>query len=227
MYRPRPWAGACVFAEQARQLTEARRAEPWLAAGSVNVQQQCTSGIWARRGVISSAGTHRRPGFRKKDQHEGFRITDFTFALHVRKLNRRWSQVKVPKIGWVRFRRSRNVPGCKSYRITRDRAGRWHVAFAVVPPPVEGPGTGQVTGIDRGVSCVPGPGRWGDVPGPGRIAPGGTPGPPPVPGQTGQQPAAARQGPASQGTGTGRRPAERLGRESLYRHRPDGSTSFV
>ena len=149
MYRPGR-GPAPGFAEQARQLTEARRAEPWLAAGSVNVQQQALRDLGqAWRNFF--AGTHRRPGFRKKDQHEGFRITDFTFALHVRKLNRRWSQIKVPKIGWVRFRRSRNVPGCRSYRITRDRAGRWHVAFAVIPPPVEGPGTGQVTGIDRGV----------------------------------------------------------------------------
>ena len=150
MYRPGR-GPAPGFAEQARQLTEARRAEPWLAAGSVNVQQQALRDLGQAWGNFF-AGTHRRPGFRKKDQHEGFRITDFTVALHVRKLNRRWSQVKVPKIGWVRFRRSRNIPGCKSYRITRDRAGRWHVAFAVIPPPVEGPGTGQVTGIDRGVA---------------------------------------------------------------------------
>ena len=150
MYRPGrgPTPG---FAEQCRQLTEARRAEPWLAAGSVNVQQQALRDLdQAWRNFF--AGTHRRPAWRKRDRHEGFRITDFTFGLHVRKLNRRWSQVKVTKVGWVRFRRSRNVPECKSYRITRDRAGRWHVAFAVIPPPVEGPGTGQVTGIDRGVA---------------------------------------------------------------------------
>ncbi len=36
--------------------------------------------------------------------------------------------------------------------MTRDRAGRWHVAFAVVPAPVPGPGTGEVVGIDRGVA---------------------------------------------------------------------------
>jgi transposase len=39
----------------------------------------------------------------------------------------------------------------RSFRVTRDRAGRWHVAFAVVPEPVAGPGTGEVVGIDRGV----------------------------------------------------------------------------
>jgi putative transposase len=39
----------------------------------------------------------------------------------------------------------------KSYRVTRDRAGRWHVAFAHVPDPVCGPGDGSVVGVDRGV----------------------------------------------------------------------------
>ncbi len=32
-----------------------------------------------------------------------------------------------------------------------DRAGRWHVAFAVIPVPVSAPGNGQAVGIDRGV----------------------------------------------------------------------------
>jgi IS605 OrfB family transposase len=40
----------------------------------------------------------------------------------------------------------------KSYRITRDRAGRWHVAFAAIPDPIPAPGTGQAVGVDRGVA---------------------------------------------------------------------------
>jgi putative transposase len=52
----------------------------------------------------------------------------------------------------VRFRWSRAVPaGAKSYRVTMDRAGRWHVAFAVIPGPLPAPGNGQAVGIDRGV----------------------------------------------------------------------------
>ena len=42
----------------------------------------------------------------------------------------------------------------KSYRITRDRAGRWHLAFAAIPAPVPAPGNGQVVGIDRGVAVA-------------------------------------------------------------------------
>lgn len=60
----------------------------------------------------------------------------------------------VPKLGWVRFRWSRPVPEARSYRVTRDRAGRWHVAFCAVPPPIPGPGTGEVVGIDRGVTVT-------------------------------------------------------------------------
>ena len=43
-------------------------------------------------------------------------------------------------------------PDAKSYRVTQDRAGRWHVAFAVIPRPVPAPGNGQTVGIDRGVT---------------------------------------------------------------------------
>ncbi|HEX3960713.1 MAG TPA: transposase [Trebonia sp.] len=61
--------------------------------------------------------------------------------------------MKVPKVGWVRSRWSRDVPdGVKSYRVTLDRAGRWHLAFAAIPEPVPAPGNGEVVGIDRGVA---------------------------------------------------------------------------
>jgi putative transposase len=138
------------FAERCRQLTEAREDNPWLAEGSVIVQQQAVKdhGQAMARFFDGSAG---RPRWRRKDEDEGFRIVHVKPG-DVRRLNRNWGQVRVPKAGWVRFRWSRPVPaGVKSYRVTRDRAGRWHVAFAVIPRPVPGPGTGEVVGIDRGV----------------------------------------------------------------------------
>jgi putative transposase len=141
------------FVEQARQLTEARAAEPWLAEGSQNVQQQALRDLdQAWKNFFN--GTHGRPTWRKANRNEGFRITEFTFDRHVQRLNRHWGQVKVPKIGWVRFRWSRAVPEAKSYRVTRDRAGRWHVAFAVIPQPIPGPETGEVIGIDRGIAVT-------------------------------------------------------------------------
>ncbi|MEX5637784.1 helix-turn-helix domain-containing protein, partial [Parafrankia sp. FMc2] len=140
------------YHEQARQLTEARRTFGWLAAGSQTVQQQALRDLdQAWRNFF--AGTHRRPGFRRQGVHEGFRIVGQA-AGRVRVESRRWSSVLVPKVGWVRFRRSRPVPAAKSYRVTQDRTDRWHISFAVVPEPIEAPGTGAVVGVgvDRGVA---------------------------------------------------------------------------
>ncbi len=96
--------------------------------------------------------THRRPTWRKAGVHEGFRQVAVK-PRHLERLNRHLGQVWVPKVGWVRFRLSRPVPdGVKSYRVTRDRAGRWHVAFAHIPDPITGPSDRSVVGIDRGVA---------------------------------------------------------------------------
>jgi putative transposase len=93
-----------------------------------------------------------RPGWRKAGRDEGFRVVAVRPG-RVRRLNRRTGEVWVPKAGRVRFRWSRAVPpGVKSYRVTMDRAGRWHVAFAAIPRPVTAPGNGQVVGIDPGVA---------------------------------------------------------------------------
>jgi putative transposase len=139
------------YNEQARQLTEARAVFGWLAAGSVTVQQQALRDFaQAMRNFFG--GTHRRPTWRKAGMHEGFRQVGVK-PEHIRALNRKFSAVWVPKVGWVRFRRSRAVPaGVKSYRLTRDRIGRWHVAFAAVPEPIPAPGTGETVGVDRGVA---------------------------------------------------------------------------
>jgi hypothetical protein len=63
------------FAEQCRQLADARGEHLWLAEGSSIVQQQALRDFdqamknW--RG-----GTHRRPSWRRKGRHEGFRIVN-------------------------------------------------------------------------------------------------------------------------------------------------------
>ncbi|NUR96868.1 MAG: transposase [Kribbellaceae bacterium] len=138
------------YVKQARQLTEARSAFAWLRAGSQTVQQQALRDFdQAVKNFFG--GSHGRPTWRKAGVSEGFRIVGSQAARLV-KLNRKWAAVNVPKVGWVRFRLSRAVPRAKSYRVTRDRAGRWHIAFAAVPPPIPAPGTGEVVGIDRGIT---------------------------------------------------------------------------
>ncbi|MGP3967604.1 RNA-guided endonuclease InsQ/TnpB family protein [Streptomyces sp. 6N223] len=167
------------FAEQCRQLTEARHDNEWLRAGNADVQQQALKDFAKAKQARFTSG-FGKPTWRKKFVHEGFRVigtdrvpefeVDGSAKLNaegkqvmgrlvvVHKLNRRWAQVKVPGCGWVRFRLSRKgkgaeLPSAKTFRVT-FRNGQWHIAFAVIPEPVEAPGTGEVIGIDRGVAIT-------------------------------------------------------------------------
>ena len=147
----RPWrTSAPGWAEHCRQLTEVRGEHPWLAAGSVMVQQQALRDF-SQAMANYFADTHGKPTWRKVGRDEGFRIVALRPG-QVRRLNRRWGQVFIPKAGWVRFRWSRPFPQARSFRVKLDRAGRWHVSFAAIPSPIEGPGTGEVVGVDRGVA---------------------------------------------------------------------------
>jgi putative transposase len=141
------------YLKQCKQLTEARAEYQWLAAGSQMVQQQPLRDFSkAMSAFFDAANPARRPTWRKAGRNEGFRIVALKSG-EVRRLSRHTAEVRVPKVGWVRFRWSRSVSlGAKSYRVTRDRSGRWHIAFAVIPALVPGPGTGEVIGIDRGVA---------------------------------------------------------------------------
>ena len=148
-------AGAPGYVQQCRQLTEARAQHAWLAAGSQMVQQQALRDFAQAMAAFFDPGNPAgRPGWRKAGRNEGFRIVAVRPG-HVRRLSRKTGQVWVPKAGWVRFRWSRAVPPeTRSYRVSMDRAGRWHVAFAVIPDPVLAPGNEQVVGIDRGVAVA-------------------------------------------------------------------------
>jgi len=138
--------------EQSRQLTEARHDNPWMQDIPAVVGQQalrdfrqaCTN--WWN-------GTHKRPTWRKRGQHEGFRVTNGQ-GIRVEQLNGRWSRVWIPRVGWLRFRRTRTVPDARSFRVTCDSAGRWHIAFAAIPAPIEAPGNFEVVGVDRGVAVT-------------------------------------------------------------------------
>jgi putative transposase len=136
-------------AERGRQLTEARQGT-WLGEGSSSVQKvalrdfdQALRNWWS--------GTHRRPTWRVKGQHESFCVRDVT----VKKLNHHWATVGVPKLGPVRFRLSRPLPDKYGMaRVTWDTAGRWHVSFTAAPQLKERNSTGAEVGIDRGVATT-------------------------------------------------------------------------
>src|SRR5215472_9962124 len=140
------------YLEQCRQLTQARAEHAWLRAGCQMVQQQALRDFArAMAAFFHPQNPAGRPSWRKVGRNEGFRAVGVKPG-HVRRLSRHVGEVWVPKAGWVRFRWSRDVPeGAKSYRVTCDRAGRWHIAFAVIPQPIPAPGNREAVGVDRGV----------------------------------------------------------------------------
>lgn len=164
------------FAEQCRQLTEARRDNEWLREGNQTVQQQALQDFSKAKNAKFTAG-FGEPTWRRKFRHEGFRVIgtdrvpefgpDGSAKLNpktgkqvlgrsviVQKLNKRWAQVKVHGCGWVRFRNTRTgLPDAKTFRVTYKN-GQWHIAFAVIPDPIDQPGTGEVIGVDRGVTIT-------------------------------------------------------------------------
>ena len=136
-------------AERQRQLAEARAAEPWLAGGSSSVQQQALRDFdRAMAAFFDPENPAGKPRFRSKRGTQGFVIRD----TKVRRLNRKWGEVHVPKCGWVRFRWTRPLPEKPGMaRVTLDRAGRWHVSFPAPQPALDRQPAGAVTGVDRGV----------------------------------------------------------------------------
>ena len=144
----------CDWSDWERQLAELRNTEgfEWLREGSSHVQQQALRQL--RRAWMNFWDNPQhfgRPRFRSKARTtEGFVIRD----VSVRKINRKYSAVWVPKTGWIKFRRHRPLGDHGMAHVTRDRAGRWFVSFAAPQPAVERTATGRGVGVDVGVEVT-------------------------------------------------------------------------
>ncbi|WP_030718182.1 RNA-guided endonuclease InsQ/TnpB family protein [Streptomyces sp. NRRL F-2580] len=75
-------------------------------------------------------------------------------AVEVRKLNRKWAEVRLPKLGWLRFRLSRAIGGTvRNATMSRDGNG-WHVSFGVHTGRMPDVPNGKpACGVDFGVAA--------------------------------------------------------------------------
>lgn len=130
------------------ELKTLRASFDWIGAVSQTAQQQALNDLdTAFQNFF--VGHARYPTPRKKGVHESFRFLGREVA--VRKLNRRWSEVKLPKIGWVRYRDTRPVDGeIRNATVSLTPLG-WHIAIAVRLNLVEQVPFAASVGIDRGV----------------------------------------------------------------------------
>lgn len=112
-------------------------------------------GTWMSRTTTSPNPEHPAgfPQFKKK--HHRPRVPLPGQAVAVRRVSRRMAQVRLPKLGWVRFRLSQPIGGTiRSATVSRDGLG-WHIAFGIHrPAPAEqSVHIGPPVGVDVGIAC--------------------------------------------------------------------------
>ncbi|KAB7783433.1 RNA-guided endonuclease InsQ/TnpB family protein [Methylorubrum populi] len=139
------------FGKQCLDLTQLRAEFDWVRAVYISCQQQALRDLdRAFQNFFAGRASFPRP--RKRGVNDTFRFPGR--EIETRRLNGKWSAVRLPKIGWVKFRDTRPMRGAlKNVTVSLDATG-WYVSFAreiehEAPAPCE-----AVIGIDRGVATT-------------------------------------------------------------------------
>ncbi|MFZ3500497.1 RNA-guided endonuclease InsQ/TnpB family protein [Streptomyces sp. 5.8] len=140
-------------AEQCKQLTIARNHLDWLGDLPAQAGQQILSHLDRAYDNFWNTEHHARFPARRK---RGYRLS-IPFpgqAVETRKLNRKWAEVRLPKLGWLRFRLSRAVGGAiRNATVSRDGNG-WHISFGVhTGRQPDAPNGKPSCGVDFGVAA--------------------------------------------------------------------------
>lgn len=141
------------YVEQARQMAEAKK-DPdcaWLADAPSHILQQTLRDL---EKACKTHGTWKVRWRSKASTPPAFRFPD-PKHIRVERLNRRWGKVRLPKLGWVRFRWTRPLGGTiRNATVARD-GGRWYVSFCMEDGVTEVTPNGKpAVGVDRGVAVA-------------------------------------------------------------------------
>jgi putative transposase len=140
--------GALNYISQGREVTALRASCDWIAAVPSSAFTQALRDL-----DRAFAAFHRGAGFpspRKRGFNDSFRVQAKDIAY--RRLNGRWSEVWVPKLGWVKVRHTRDISG-KTMSATFSRCGLgWHVSFTAEIEHAAVDCLLPAIGIDRGVA---------------------------------------------------------------------------
>jgi len=139
-----------TYVGMARLLTEWRHSAetPWLAESSAAAQQQTLMDL-ERAYTNFFEKRADFPRFKKKGQREAFR---FPSPVCI-KLDQANSRICLPKLGWLRYRNSREVLGAVRSVTVSHACGKWYVSILTlreVAQPVHP--SGSMVGLDVGVN---------------------------------------------------------------------------
>ena len=88
------------------------------------------------------------PVHKKKGRHDSFRYPD-PKQIELDQAN---SRIKLPKLGWLRYRNSREVPGTVRNVTVSNRNGKWFVSIQTEREVEQPVAQGEDVGIDMGVT---------------------------------------------------------------------------
>ena len=139
------------YNEQAHELVEAKEEQTWLTVAPSHCLQQTLRDLDE---ACRKRGTWKVQWRSARRWAPSFRFPDGS-QMELQKLNRSKTQVKLPKLGWVKFRASRSLDGETIRSATLSKEGeRWFVAFLVEDgktPPAVHAAPDTAVGVDRGV----------------------------------------------------------------------------
>lgn len=136
------------FAAQSTQIKDLRAAFDFIAEvpfDALDAALKDLDGAYA----AFFAGRARYPQYRRKGESDAFRLKGI--SCRTERLNAKWGQVYVPKLGFVKFRASRAILG-EIKSVTFSRRDGWWVSFAAERPAEALAGSADQVGIDRGIA---------------------------------------------------------------------------
>ncbi len=138
---------------QTHDLTELRQEYDWVRDLPAQAAQAALADVdSAYQNFWNPAHPAGFPTFEKRSGTLRFFLPGQ--ALEVRRLNRHWGEVRLPKLGWQRFRMSRALGGSVANATFTKKAGVWRVSFGVrVERPSVAWNGKPGCGVDFGVAC--------------------------------------------------------------------------
>jgi putative transposase len=137
------------YATQGLEITALRREVDWIGAAPSGALTQALRDLDRAFAAFFS----RRAGYptpRKKGLNDSFRCQ--LKEIRIRTVSGKWAVVRVPNLGWVKFRRTREMRGTIQNATFSRTALGWFVSFAATIEHEAVPSTLPSVGIDRGVA---------------------------------------------------------------------------
>ena len=139
---------------QSQSLTEARADFDWMADLPAQAAQAAIKDLdLAYDNWWNPDHPAGPPTFEKRSSKLRFSLPGQ--AVDVRHIDRKWSEVWIPKLGWQRFRRHRPFNGVvRNATFTFTPGSGWMVSFGIAAKQITAPPNGKpATGVDFGVAC--------------------------------------------------------------------------